>query len=111
MIVHAEKPIVLSFVSKREANYNGKMANLWSFSIPTNRKKLQDGTYKTFYTTCYFWDKNHSVKFADKQQLNNVTFNIEQFIDNNGMRKFIWFVVNYDLENTTEKLADKTWEF
>lgn len=111
MIVHAERPITISYVSKREVNYDGKMATLWSFSIPINRKKLQDGTYKTFFTNCYFWDKNHSVKFVDKQQLNNVTFSLEIYIDNNGMRRFILFVVNYDLENTNEKLADKTWEF
>lgn len=111
MIVYSAKPIIISFVAKKESPFEGKMATLWSFSFPTNRKKLQDGTYKTFYTTGYYWDRTNTIKLFDKQQLNNVTFNIEQYIDNNGMRRTIWFVTNYDLENTKEQLQNKTWEF
>lgn len=111
MIVYSAKPITISYVSKRELPFEGKMATLWSFSFPVNRKKLQEGVYKTFYTNGYYWDRTNTAKFLDKQQLNNVTFNIEYYIDNNGMKRAIWFVTNYDLENTKEQLQNKTWEF
>lgn len=107
MIVKSIAPIKISFVKcTQKTNFNGTISNQWSFSIPVHTIKEQNGEFKTFYQTAYYYDNSINVKLHDKQVLFDCVWKITKYFDKkNNQQKVGWQLINFsDADKSTKEL-------